>query len=148
MGDGHFARVQEILFRGQPLEEWKNSETGRAPWVLRASQSPVLLHLYISCSLPLSLPLSLPSLALHPLPPQRAPLPSPSPLFAAPCATKTLPTRKNLPELFLKLPFPNFSFSELISKNYPIPSVFVWVARHYPPKTPVIVELFFRNIPN
>ena len=32
---------------------------------------------------------------------------------------------KNPPELFLKLPLPDLSFSELISKNYPIPSVFV-----------------------
>ena len=48
---------------------------------------------------------------------------------------------KMLPELFLKLPLPDFSFSELISENYPIPSVFVWVAWHYPPKILVIVEL-------
>ena len=49
---------------------------------------------------------------------------------------------KFLPELFLKLPLPDLSFSELISKNYPIPSVLVWVAWHYPPKTPDLVELF------
>ena len=50
---------------------------------------------------------------------------------------------KILPELFLKLPLPDLSFSELISKNYPMPFVFMWVARHYPPRTPVLVELFF-----
>ena len=33
--------------------------------------------------------------------------------------------KKHLPELFLKLSLPDSSFSELISKNYPIPSVFV-----------------------
>ena len=80
------------------------------------------------------------------------------------CATKTLPLpEKILPELFLKLPLPDLSFSEKIKKfspNYfeiavarfelserflkkcPIPSVFVWVAWHYPPKNPVIVEFF------
>ena len=32
---------------------------------------------------------------------------------------------KSLPEFFLKLPLPDLSFSELISQNYPTPSVFV-----------------------
>ena len=55
-----------------------------------------------------------------------------------PCATKTY-TQKIHP----KLPLPGLSFSELISNSYPIPSVFVWVAWHYPPKTPVLVDIFF-----
>ena len=53
---------------------------------------------------------------------------------------------KILPETFLKLPLPDLSFAELISKNYPIPSVFVWVAWRYPPKTPVLVELFLITV--
>ena len=48
-----------------------------------------------------------------------------------------------LPELFLKLPLPDLSFSELILENYPIPIVFMRVERQYPPRTPALVELFF-----
>ena len=51
--------------------------------------------------------------------------------------------KKILRELFLKLPLPDLSFSDLILENYPIPIVFMWIERHYPPRTPGLAELFF-----
>ena len=53
---------------------------------------------------------------------------------------------KILPELFLGLPLPDLSFFELILENFPIPIVFMWGARHFPPRTPALVELFFITV--
>ena len=64
-----------------------------------------------------------------------------------PFATKTLPTRKKKYfRIIFWLPFHDFDFFELILENYPIPIAFVWVVRHYPVGTPVLVELFFITV--
>ena len=65
-------------------------------------------------------------------------------IYHAPQKHYLLP--KILPELFWNYRCPIWVFSELISKNYPIPSVFVWVAWHCPPETPLIAELFFITV--
>ena len=47
----------------------------------------------------------------------------PPPPFKIPCATRTLPTRKNSARIILKLPLPDLSFSELIYQKitrYPL----------------------------
>ena len=53
--------------------------------------------------------------------------------------------KKNLRIIF-RLPFHDSDFFELILENYPIPIAFVWVVRHYPVGTPVLVELFFITV--
>ena len=61
------------------------------------------------------------------------------------------PRKHYLPEkkyfwIIFRLPFHDFDFFELILENYPIPIAFVWVVRHYPVGTPVLVELFFITV--
>ena len=55
----------------------------------------------------------------------------------------TVPTRENSTRIIFEITVTRLDFSELISKNYPMPFEFMRVARHYPPRTPVLVELFF-----
>ena len=52
---------------------------------------------------------------------------------------------KFYPNYFWKYRCPIWVF-RIDLKNYPIPSVFVWVAWHYPPKTPVIIKLFLITV--
>ena len=65
-----------------------------------------------------------------------------------PCATKTLPIyvypKKFCPNYF-EITVARFELSELI-KKLPDTLCIVWVAWHYPPKTPVLVELFFITV--
>ena len=57
---------------------------------------------------------------------------------------KNITYPKNSTRIIFEITVTRFEFfSDLISNNHPIPSVFVWVAWHYPPKTPVLVKLFF-----
>ena len=49
------------------------------------------------------------------------------------------------PNYFWNYRYPIWAFPKKF-KKYPIPSVFVWVAWHYPPETPVLVELFLITV--